>query len=330
MLKETLSNNLGAKLMALVMALALWLFATGKYTGELSCTVPIEVSFSEGYMLLDQSSTAVNIKLTGPKSSIDYVSDLVGERKIIARCGVPVEGRESEEVIEEMVILDKRNFNLPSEVTLDMIRPKNIKLLLVRRETKTLTVALQKRGEPMPGYMITREFFFPFDVQVTGPANILKDATAIKTIPIDISNITPEQNRTFPWQVPLEQRVVISRNDKATAAPVECEGMINVWLDIAEELVSKNFEKVGIKLLEPPGFPYNIELEQKSVNLKVKGPKSVLDKLAVPDVYINVSDLKPPGPYKQPLICKLPPMVELDGKLPEIHLDITTEEVAKK
>ena len=139
MLKETLSNNLGAKLMALVMALALWLFATGKYTGELSCTVPIEVSFSEGYMLLDQSSTAVNIKLTGPKSSIDYVSDLVGERKIIARCGVPVEGRESEEVIEEMVILDKRNFNLPSEVTLDMIRPKNIKLLLVRRETKTLT-----------------------------------------------------------------------------------------------------------------------------------------------------------------------------------------------
>lgn len=330
MLKETLSNNLGAKLMALVMALALWLFATGKYTGELSCTVPIEVSFPEGYTLLDQSSTAVNIRLQGPKSSIDYVSDLVGERKILARCTVSVEGRESEEVVEEVAILDKKSFNLPSEVNLDMVRPKNVRLILVKRETKTLAVELQKRGEPTPGYMIKSEFYFPFEVQVTGPANILKDAASIKTIPIDISNITPEQNRTFPWQVPLEQRVVINRDDKVITAPVECEGIINVWFEIAEELVSKNLEKVSIKLLEPPGFPYKIKLEQKSVSLKVKGPKSVLDKLAVPDVYIDVSDLKPPGPYKQPLICKLPPMVELDGKLPEIHLDIMAEEVAKK
>lgn len=330
LLKEALSSNLGAKLMALVMAVALWLFATGKYTGELSCAVPLEVSFPQGYTLLNQSATAVNIRLKGPKSSIDYVSDLVGERKIIARCGVDVEGRESEDVIEGIVILDKGSFNLPSEVKLDMVRPKRVKLTLVRRETKTLAVELQKRGEPTPGYVVTGEFFFPFELQVTGPANVLKDATVIRTLPIDISNITPEQNRTFPWQVPLEQRVVINRDDKAVTAPVECEGVVNVWFDIVEELVSKNFEKVEIKLLEPPGFPYRVELEQKFIDLKVKGPKSVLDKLLSPEIYIDVSDLKPPGPYKQPVICKLPPMVELDGELPEMHLDITAEEVAKK
>ncbi len=330
LLKEVLLNNLGAKLMALAMAVALWLFATGKYTGELSCTVPIEASFPHGYTLLDQSATEVNIRLKGPKSSIDYVSSLVGERKIVARCEVYIEGRESEDIIEETVILDTKSFNLPAEVKLDMITPKKIKFTLVKQEKKTLAVELQKRGEPIPGYTIGGEFFFPSEVQVTGPANILKDATVIKTLPIDISNITPDQNRTFPWQVPLEQRVVVNRNGENITAPVECEGEVNVWFDIVEELESKRFEKVKIKLLEPPDYPYKVELEQKFITLNVKGPKSVLDRLHTPDVFIDVSELKPPGPYKQPLICRLPPMVELDGQLPEIHLDILTEEVAKK
>lgn len=330
LLKEALFNNIGAKLMALAMALSLWLFATGKYTGELSCTVPLEVSFPQGYTLLDQSASSIFIELKGPKSSIDYVSGLVGERKIIARCGVYVEGRETEDIIEEMVVLDKRSFNLPAEVKLDMIRPRKVKLTLVKRETKTLAVELQRRGEPMLGYMVTREFFFPFEVQVTGPANVLKDATTLKTLPIDISNITPDQNRTFPWQVPLEQRVVINRDGKTVTALVECEGVVNVWFDIVEEFESKDFEKVAIKLLEPPGFQYKVELEQKFINVKVKGHKSVLDKLVTPSVYIDVSDLKPPGPYKEPLICRLPQGAELDGELPEIHLDVMLEEVARK
>lgn len=330
LLRAILLNNLGAKLMAAAMAVALWLFATGKYTGELSCTVPIEVSFPQGYTLLNQSATEVNIRLRGPKSSIDYVSGLVGERKIITRCEVYVEGRETEDVIEDTVIFDKKSFNLPAEVKLDMITPKKVKLTLVKREKKTLAVELQKRGGPTPGYTISGEFFFPSEVQVTGPANILKNATVIRTLPIDISNITPEQNRTFPWQVPLEQRVVVKKEGETITAPVECEGVINVWFDIVEELESKSFEKVRIKLLEPPDYPYKVELEQKFVNFKVKGPKSILGKLSTPDVYIDVSGLKPPGPYKQPLICKLPPMVGLDGQLPEVHLDILVEEVAKK
>ena len=330
LLKEALFNNLGAKLMALAMALALWLFATGKYTGELSSTVPLEVSFPPGYTLLNQSATTVDIRLKGPKGGIDYVSELVGQRKIIARCGVYVEGRENEDVIEEMVILEKKNFNLPYDVKLDMVRPKKVKFTLVKRETKTLSVELQKWGEPPPGYEVTGEFFFPFEVQVTGPANILRDATVLKTLPIDISNLTPDQNRTFPWQVPLEQRVIINRDDKTLTAPVECEGVVNVWFDIAEELESKEFERVGVRLLEPPDFPYEVQLEQKFVNLKVKGPRSVLDKLMSPSVYVDVSDLKPPGPYKEPLICKLPPMVKLDEQLPDIHLDITGGEAAKK
>lgn len=330
LLKEVLRNNLGVKLMALAMAIALWLFATGKYTGELSCTLPVEVSLPQGYTLLGQSATVVNVRMKGPKSSIDYVSELIGERKIFARCEVYVKGRETEDVIEETVVLDKKSFNLPAEVKLDMVTPKKIELTLVRREKKTLAVELQKRGEPMAGYTVASEFFFPAEVQVVGPANILKDATVIKTLPIDITSLTPEQNRTFPWQVPLEQRVVLNKNGKTITAPVECDGVVNVWFDIVEELENREFEKVEIKLLQPPDFPYKVKLEQKFITLKVKGPKLVLDKLTAPEVYVDVSNLKPPGPYKQPLICRLPPEVELDGQLPEVHLDVLMEEVAKK
>jgi hypothetical protein len=66
----------------------------------------------------------------------------------------------------------------------------------------------------------------------------------------------------------------------------------------------------------------------------VKGPKLLLDKLNAEDVvlYIDVTSLKPPGPYKQPIKCFLPKNIELVDKLPEVHLDIreTTRSVEAK
>lgn len=332
MLKEVLFGNIGAKLMALSMAVVLWLYATGRHTGELSTSVPLEVLSPTGYTLLVQSATEVHVRLKGPKNSIDYVSELTRQGKIVARCAPSTEDKKEKDIIEEAVLLDKKNLNLPPEIKVDSIIPNKLRITLSRLEKKGLPVRLHKRGQPAPGYTLAEEFFYPFEVEVKGPASILKDATAIKTQPVDISNITPDQNRTFPWRVALEPKVTVERDGQTISAPVECQGeaKINVWFQIVEVLESKTFEKVRIKTLQPPDFPYNVKLQEESISLKVKGPKLILDKMTPPEVYVDVSGLEPPGPYKQPLRLSLPPKIELEGKLPELHLDILKEEVARK
>ncbi len=82
--------------------------------------------------------------------------------------------------------------------------------------------------------------------------------------------------------------------------------------------------KMRVKVIGPAEYPYVIKLQDEFADVKVKGPKLLLDKLNTEDVilYIDVSSLKPPGPYKQPIKCILPKNIELVDKLPEVHLDI--------
>jgi hypothetical protein len=330
LLREALFGNWGAKLMALSMAIALWSYATGKYTGELTCDVPLQITCPSGYTLLQQSTRELKVKLKGPKQSIDYVTELLRTRELVAKYELSGEGRPTLDVAEEVIMLDRKNFNLPPDIKLDSLNPARVRVTLGRLEEKTLLVRLQKKGEPAPGYVLAGEFFYPFQIEVTGPASLLKEAKSISTTLIDISNLTPDQNRTFPWRVPLEQRVLLTRNGETVEVPVKCDKQINVWLQVTEQPGNKTFHKVKIKLLQPPDFPHKIKLQEEEIDIKVKGPKLLLDKLSPPEVYIDVGGLEPPGPYKRPLRCTLPPQVELEGILPEVHLDFLKQEEARR
>jgi YbbR domain-containing protein len=330
LLREALLGNLGVKLMALSMAIALWSYATGKYTGELTCEVPVQITYPPGYTLLQQSVRELKVKLKGPKQGIDYVSELLRAKELMARCEIAGGGRPAIDLFEEVVMLDRKNFNLPPEIKLESLNPDKVRVTLGKLEEKTLQVKLQKRGEPAPGYVLAGEFFYPTQVQVTGPASLLKEAKTISTVLIDISNLTAEQNRTFPWRVPLEQRVILTGEGEPTEVPVKCDKQVNVWLQLIEQPGSKTFQKVKIKLLQPSDFPHKIKLQEEDIDVKLKGPKLVLDTLGPPEVYVDVSGLEPPGPYKRPLSCVLPSRVQLEEALPEVHIDFLQEEGAKK
>ena len=204
------------------------------------------------------------------------------------------------------------------------VYPERVDVLLGKLQQKKLKVNLQKKGEPAIGYAISNEFIFPGEVEAIGPLNMLKEASFINTIPVDISGITSEQNRTFPWRIGIDQKVIVKRGDKNVSVPVTCNEDVRVWIQIVEQQETRSFEKIRIKVMRPSEYPYEIKLQDEYANIKVKGPKLVLDKLNTEDVvlYIDVTSLKPPGPYKQPIKCDLPKNVELIDKLPEVHLDI--------
>ena len=132
------------------------------------------------------------------------------------------------------------------------------------------------------------------------------------------------KTRTFPWRIGIDQKVIVTRGDKNLSVPVTCDEDVRVWIQIVEQQETRFLEKIKVKVMRPAEYPYEIKLQDEYANVRVKGPKLVLDKLGAEDVvmYIDVTSLRPPGPYKQPIKCNLPKNVELVDKLPEVHLDI--------
>ena len=198
MIKRLYSRNLRAKGMALIMAVALWFYATSRHTGDIEEDLQLTINAPPGLTILDTSSEEVTVGLSGPQNIIDRITDMIKENKIKARLDIPVINDEDGDNYKRTIRLTRRNFNFPKETRLTSIVPNEIEITLGRLERKYVKVQIQKKGTPALGYEINSEFFFPREVLVTGPVNILKEADTINTSVINIGAITSEQNRTFP------------------------------------------------------------------------------------------------------------------------------------
>ncbi len=318
--------------MALIMAIALWFFAVNKHTGDLNEDVPLIINPPAGLTILDTSCSLVNVSLRGPQNLIDRIPDMVKEGKIKARYDFSdrenIEGDKSSKTIR----LTSKNFNFPQEIRLVTMVPNELDVVLGRLDSKYLKVQVQKKGVPAPGYKVTSEFFYPHKVLVTGPANILKRSEVINTVPIDINEVSSEQNRTFPRNVRLEQSLTYKKGDKYVSLPILCEQTIKVWFIISENEDTKTFRGIKIKVLHPDGYGFIVKLKDENIDLSLKGSKLALDSLDPKDIvaYVDVGTLTPPGPYKQPVVCTFPAGLKIDGKLPEIHVDIVSTIVDQK
>lgn len=310
--------------MALAIAIALWLYGTGRHMGELMEDIPLIIITPPGFTMLSEGIDIVTIKVRGPQNIIDNLSSMIKNRKVQATYNIPPYEKDMGDQLKETIPLGKDNLNLPEGIRLDSIIPSKIEVTLGKLQKKYLNVHLEKEGEPAPGYKITSEFVYPSEVIVSGPSSALSAATEIDTTPININGITTDQNKTFPWRIPIEQNITFTKGGKEISAPVTCDKVVQVWFTISAQLDLKKFEKIGIKMLQPSGFPYEVKLQDQFIDLQVKGPKLILDKLQPSDIvaYIDASSLKPPGPYKLPIHCTLPEGVELGEGLPEINLDI--------
>lgn len=331
MYKKYILGNIRIKLIALAIAIALWLYATGRHTGHLEEDIPLAIATPQGFTMLSKGTDTVTIQVRGPQNIIDSLSSMIKNNKIEANYTIAPYEKDLGDLVKESIILGKDNINLPDEIKLDSISPAKIEVTLGRLQKKYLKVRLKKGGEPAPGYNITKEFVYPREVLVIGPSSSMTMTTEISTTTINIDGITTDQNKTFPWLIPVEQEITYTQNGNEVSVPVTCNSKVQVWFTVSAQSEYKKFDKSRIRILQPPDFPYEVKLQDQFIDLQVKGPKLILDKLQLSDivVYIDVDSLKAPGPYKLPVQCTLPNDVELIEELPEVNLDVSEKSIKK-
>jgi len=286
------TSNLGLKILALVIAVGLWL--AGQRDIERAIEVPVEFRNIPGdLMVTDNRVDYVVLRLAGPRTLISTLDaddlklslDLKG-----AKSGV------------SSYPLGSGSFGVPRGVTVARITPPVIHLKLEPVMKRSLAVTVRFSGKPPAGYKITDVVVDPAKVSVQGPAEEVKRLVSIETLPIDIDD----------HNSPIRRKVRLWADGKPFSFTPD---QVAVSVILAEEEVAREYRNVGVQAKD---FAGTYGVRPGTVYLRLSGPQRVVEKLelGVDQVYLNLKGLGQ-GEHVVPLTLALPPEVRVLEQKPE-------------
>jgi YbbR domain-containing protein len=285
-------SNFGLKVLALIIALGLWL--AGHRDIERAIEVPVEFrNIPSDLMVSDDRVDYVVLRLMGPRTLVSTVDS--EDLKLL----IDLKGAKSGSASYP---LGSHSFNVPRGVTVARITPPVIHLRLDPLLKRALPVTVRFSSGPPAGYKIYQTMVQPAAVSVQGPADDVKRLVSVETVPIDIE----ETNGV------LRRKVRLSADGKALSFYPD---QVDVAISIDEEEIIRTFDRVEV---QAKGFNGAYTVAPRSVYLRLSGPRQAMEKLALSpeQVYLNLQGLGV-GEHGVPLTFSLPPKFTVVEQRPE-------------
>jgi len=176
---------------------------------------------------------------------------------------------------------------------------------IANKVKKKLPVIISFSGKPAAGFIVAGATAKPLSVILQGPENILGPMDKVLTKPIDIKGLAE----------PFKKEVVLNlAEDLEIISP---SGIILAEVSIEENIVTKKFNNIQVEGKNSP-FMYNIM--PPTINIEVKGPVNIIEKLHKDkgiEVYVDLKGLKH-GVYVRRAAITLPVKTTLIGVKPEL------------
>jgi YbbR domain-containing protein len=182
------------KLLALALAIGLWLFVGTAQRTEIALAVPVEYVGLEGALALDRPrQETVDVQVLATRWSADRVSPTS------LRVRVDVSGlREG----DNLVHLLPESVEAPRGVRVTRVAPAWAPVRVVKATTKTVPVLARVLGEPAPAHVLRRVVVQPATVEIRGPRTTIESRTAVDTLPVDVSGSREAVTRTVGLALP--------------------------------------------------------------------------------------------------------------------------------
>lgn len=178
-MKLTPFRHLGLKLMAVALAMLLWLIVAGDHLVERSLRVPLEFrNIPPELELVGDPPTEVDVRLRGSSALLGRLEprDIVAVLDLAsARPGSRMFHLRSDEV------------RAPYGVEVAQVIPGTLAVDLEKSGRRTVPVVPALDGEPAPGFVIGRVTSEPPTVEVAGPESRLRQLTGATTEPVQIT-----------------------------------------------------------------------------------------------------------------------------------------------
>ncbi|KIX12027.1 CdaR family protein [Dethiosulfatarculus sandiegensis] len=210
MLKR-LSKNWSLKLLALVLALSMWVFVVGQEQAEIALIVPVELTnIPKGTVVDGNVVSEVKVRVSGPRSLVRRVMD-----EHLSKT-VDLSGMKTGEHVFQVV---PRELKLPAGVVAKHISPASFTVILAPRDTRQVSVHPKIKGKPAPGYELEEVTFKPDKVTIFGNKEDVQNLDWIWTVPIDVTNM--KQNKVFNANLRLPPGLALGVDPASVEATIK-------------------------------------------------------------------------------------------------------------
>lgn len=175
-------SNLGLKVLAVGIALFLWMVARGSSSVERGFDIPVTLhGLPEELVVVDQGADVINVRVLGTlvalrnvaPSQFEYAVDVSGTKP----------GRADFEV-------DVSRFDFPRGSRVVSRSPAQIPIVFERRATRPVKVRADLEGRPALGYRLGRVQIDPPRVRITGARSEVLRLSEVVTEMIDVTGAT--------------------------------------------------------------------------------------------------------------------------------------------
>ncbi len=270
-----LTSDWSTKLMALLLAAAVWYYLDQQATKTLEARARIDFAIPEGAVVLrvldgegNEIRGEIPVRIRGPKRDVEML------RLGTLACAHAVEGglRGAEETRSETLI--SSDFNVPTHLSVEAVPSPRISVVLARQVQRRVRVRADAvggvTGLPRPGFRVKSLVPMPEEVLVRGPASLLEDPgfREIPIVPVSVEGRQTSFRATGRIPETLEGKPV--RLD-------EPDFRIEV---VIEEVAVVRREKFPVAVLLPAGLPYRVTVDPAEVEVELEGPPDVVAKAA--------------------------------------------------
>lgn len=293
-LAERLRYNLGLRLIALLVALGLWLFVNaGQRESQLSLSVSVNFhGLPGGYLIVNSSPDFINLQLSGPTTLLS----LLDPGRLALRLdlsGVTL-GQTEFKIGPQM-------FNVPRQVNIDRISPASVTINVDRLVSRQVPVQVTTSGSPATDFAVVAIDATPAAVTVTGPHQTVARLEGIETQPLDLNSASSD--------VEGELALISPTNlVKLSFSKVVAKARIH------EVLADREIRGVVLKVRDAE---YSFRLQPRRIDVTVRGPASKVSALKLDgSAYIDAGGAEP-GSHELPVQIELPAGIQLLRESPQ-------------
>lgn len=214
-MRGRLSQNLGLKLVSIVVAVAAWLVTLGYRSDTAVRTVSVPVVFSdvpEGWVIKNVNPLEVRVTLSGPQRKLEALGDSVAVSVKPAKLASGT----------SQAKLSSQDVTLPVGVQVRDIQPSSVQFGAERSVTTAVAVHVDTQGRPAPGYSLKSVSVQPQQIRLVLPESQRTKIRRVATEPIDLANFKSSASLRVPVILPTG----------AVLAPGQPD-LVSVRLDLA-------------------------------------------------------------------------------------------------
>ncbi len=281
----------------LAIGLCVYFFLPAASIDETDILIPVVFDkIPSGLTVTSFSPKNIEVRVRGPKSAIKDMGNL--KLRYSADLSDVSTGYNA-------IPVNLEHAGFPKKFSVINLNPDFLDVVIDTEIYKKVPVEVSYTGEPASNFFVADALVKPSSFILRGPEKLLHPLEKVLTKSVDINGISDTYKKEITLDLPAGTEIVFP------------SGVIHAEIFLNEKFAIKKFSNIPVN---GKNTKYSYSITPPAINIKIKGPVNILEKLKakeVINVYVDLKGLKP-GIYVRRAAITLPVKTTLSNVEPEI------------